>query len=351
MRRLFFVIVLALLALPLVSFAQDDQPKLAWELKADTFVDVTDMGIRFYYPTGWLVDTSKGVTIAETQEDIDLSNDGDASTQPTGMVITVGGLPKAAFADLGDDATLDAIADFVVEKSNVTEESRVEAPVMARRSISIVGTSNGRDGVASLWQQGDFVGVASLGLPDSVSIDDVASTWGATLASIAPLGAQDLGEGTITDNYSKIVISYPKDWSADPNQPGTIYELADDVGAKFGDVKGSVLNLTDGAFADLGLKDDATLDDLVALATKSSTLGEDATSEEFVFLGQPAVTVTGTPTADSPGAGHGFIFTATIIDGRGVVLLLVTPTPEAATALMPTWIQILRNVKPLEASS
>src|SRR5436853_879615 len=202
MRRLLLVIVLALFVLPFAAHAQDEQPELAWELNADTYVDVADMGIRFYYPTGWVLDTSRGATIGETQEDVDASLDGDDSTQPTGMVITVGGLPNTLFADLGDDPSLDDIADFVVEQSKVTEETRTEAPVMTRRSISIIGTNKGRDGVASLWQQGDFVGIASLGLPEGVSIDDVGLTWGVTLGSIAPLGAQDLGDGTITDNVS-----------------------------------------------------------------------------------------------------------------------------------------------------
>jgi hypothetical protein len=353
MRRLLLVLVFALLALfvlPVAAFAQDEQPQLAWELSADTYVDMTDLGFRFYYPTGWVLDTSKGATIAATQEDIDAQLDGDDSTQSEGMVISVAGLPLTVFADLGDAPTLDDIADFVVEQSQLTEESREEAPVMTRRSISVIGTKNERDGIATLWKQGDNLGIATINVPDSIAIDDIALTWGVTLGSIAPLGAQDLGDGTITDNVSNFTMSYPKDWAADPNQGGKIYELADDVGVDFAVQKGASASLVDAAMTDLGLTDKATLDDVVELAMKGAGLGENATQEEFVFLGQPAITVTGEPSADNPAAGHGVIFTAALVNGRAVIFLAATPTPEAATELLPTWVQMLRSVKPLEAS-
>jgi hypothetical protein len=350
MRRLMTVLVLALVvlaALPVVSFAQDEAPAFAWEFDKDTYVDLTD-GFRFYYPVDWVVDTSKGVVIGQTQEDVDASNDGDPATYGSGMVINVGLVPMEAFADLGEEATLDDIANFIVEQSGITEKSRAESSVMARRAISIIGTNaQERDGIATIWKQDGAIGVASLGLPEEVGVDDVATTWVATLLSISPIDAPLLAADVLTDSAAGFTINYPDGWTADPQQAGKYYEVADDVSAEAADRTGSSITVTDAAPADLGLADDATLEDVVEFIKASATLGDDATTEEFVFLGQPATLVTGTPAEDGPGAGYGVIAVASLVDGHIILIGVGSPSPEAAADLMPTLTQVLRSAKPI----
>ncbi|MEO8609142.1 MAG: hypothetical protein ABI690_14730 [Chloroflexota bacterium] len=352
MRRLLMVMLFALLtlsALPMTSFAQDQ--KLGWDLQSDTHVDVTDLGFRFYYPKGWVLDTKKGITLGQTQADIDAANDGDDSTQAAGMTIGISGFPIAGLTDLGDDPSLDDIVDFAVKANKIIELSRTEAPVMTRRSLSVIGTNKAaRAGFATFWKQGEYAVIVTLGLPDTVSVDEMGYTWGVTLASIAPLDAQPLGDGMLTADESHFTVSYPDGWTLDPQNPRTVYEHADEVGTNIQAITGGVFNMIDNTLSKLGLKDDATLDDLVAVVATAVTLGDNPKQEEFLLLGQPAVTVSGELAKNSPGEGRGVIFTVAIVDGHGIILSLVTPSPEAITDYMPTWIQMLRSLTPIKAA-
>jgi hypothetical protein len=58
MRRFLAGLLLSLLALgvPFSTFAQDQE--LAWELDAENYLDVSDLGFRFYYPVDWVWGTS-----------------------------------------------------------------------------------------------------------------------------------------------------------------------------------------------------------------------------------------------------------------------------------------------------
>jgi hypothetical protein len=344
MRRLLIIALAALFVLPTLAFAQGQ--KTVWDLNADTHVDVQDLGFRFYYPQGWVLDTSKGITVGETQADIDAEIDGNPATEPKGPTISVQGIPLTALSSLGDNPALDDIVDTAVKSGNLTEAGRTEAPVMTRRSITVYGSNtNGREGMASFWKQGENVVVASLALPAGASPNDYFYTWGVTIGSIAPLDAQPLGDQVLTNDTLQFTIGYPQDWSIDPKTPGTVYEKAEDIGVPFAKSVGSIFSVTDVALTDMGLTADSTLDDVVALFEKSLTIKDNPLSEEFVFLNQPAVTVTAEPAETSPGAGHGVIFTASIIDGRAVILALVTPTMDDTATMMPTWIQMLRTGK------
>ena len=351
MRRLITMIVFTLLVLPFAAFAQDQ--KIGWNLQDDNYVDVTDLGFRFYYPTGWVYDlkSGKGINLADTQAGLDAQLDDDDSTQAAGMTIEIRGLPLAGLTDLGDNPSLDDIVDFAVKASDVTEPTRTEAPVMTRRSITVIGSNSaGREGFATFWKQGDYVVIVTLGLPEKVTVKEMGYTWDVTIGSIKPLDAQELGDGLLTDEASHFTINYPADWTPDPKQPVVVYERADDVGKTFSDVKGSVFTFSDGALSELDLQNDATLDDVVEKAKAAFNLDDSAISEEFILLGQPAVTLSGEPTADSGGAGHGLIVTVGLVDGRAIVLILVAPSKDAADTFMPTWIQMLRSVKPIEAT-
>jgi hypothetical protein len=350
MRRSLTLIVFALLVLPFVVSAQDQ--KIGWNLQDDHYVDVSDLGFRFYYPTGWVLDTSKGIALGQTQEDIDAQNDDDDSTQAAGMVIGIRGIPLAGLTDLGDDPSLDDIVDFAVKGSDVTEDSRAETSVMTRRSITVNGSDKaGRQGFATFWKQGDYVVFVTLGLPEKVTVKEMAYTWDVTLGSVKPLDAQELGDGMLTDDTSHFTINYPADWTPDPKQPVIVYELADDIGQKnFNDVKGSVFTFSDAALSDLQLKDDATLDDVIEKAKLAFDLDDTVTREEFVLLGQPAITISGQPSADSPGASRGVVMTIGLVDGRAILLILAAPSKDAIDSFMPTWIQMLRSVKSTETA-
>jgi hypothetical protein len=268
------------------------------------------------------------------------------------MVIGIRGIPLAGLTDLGDDPSLDDIVDFAVKGSDVTEDSRAETSVMTRRSITVNGSDKaGRQGFATFWKQGDYVVFVTLGLPEKVTVKEMAYTWDVTLGSVKPLDAQELGDGMLTDDTSHFTINYPADWTPDPKQPVIVYELADDIGQKnFNDVKGSVFTFSDAALSDLQLKDDATLDDVIEKAKLAFDLDDTVTREEFVLLGQPAITISGQPSADSPGASRGVVMTIGLVDGRAILLILAAPSKDAIDSFMPTWIQMLRSVKSTETA-
>jgi hypothetical protein len=349
MRRLFVVLLFTLLVLPFAAVAQD-QP-LAWELNATSYLDLKDLGFRFYYPSGWVYDTSNGngVQLADTQANLNAQIDGDDNTQPNGLSIVIRGIPLTALSDLGTNPTLDTIADYVVKIGGLTEIQRVEVPVITRRSISIFATTNtDRAGIASIWVQNGFLILASLGGQDTQSINDLAYTWYVTLSSIAPIDPLPLSTDLLSDESSHFTINYPANWTPEPDQPSTVYELADDIGKGVNDVKGSVFTFSDAALSDLQLPEDATLDDVIAKVKPAFDLDDTVRREEFVFLDQPAVTLSGEPTPTSKGAGHGLIVTIGLVKGHAIILVLVTPTVDAVATLMPTWVSMLSSVTSTE---
>jgi hypothetical protein len=350
MRRL-FVLLFTLLVLPFAASAQDHQ--LAWELNAATYLDLKDLGFRFYYPSGWVYDTANGngVQLADTQANLNAQIDGDDSTQPNGLSIVIRGIPLSALSDLGANPTLDAIADYVVKVGGLTEIQRAEVPVMTRRSISIIATTNSnRAGIATMWVQDKLLILASLGGQDTQSVNHLAYTWYATLASITPIDPLPLSKDLLSDESSHFTMSYPDRWTPETEQPSTVYELADDIGKGVNEVKGSVFTFRDVALSDLQLPDDATLEDVIAKVKPAFDLDDTIKREEFVFLNQPAVTLSGAPTANSQGAGHGVIVTLGLVNGRVLILVMVTPTQDAVATLMPTWVSMLMSVQSTAAS-
>ncbi len=345
-RRFVLIALLLLVMLPFTAFAQDD---LVWSFDAKNFIDAPDLGFRFYYPLGWTFDLSSGFAFAETEADLAAELDDDDSTIAEGSTISVSGIPLEALPDLGEDPTLDAIVDFGVEAAGVTETRRVETTVLARRAIAIFAVNEQEQpGVAVFWLQGDYVVRATVGTPDAATLEALLPAWSLVLLSIEPLDALPLSEEPLLgSNFS---VSYPADWTVDPNQPTAAYESADDIGAEFADVTGSIFTLVDAALTDMGMAEDTTLEEVAEEIKASFNLDENATTEAFVLLGQPALTVWGEPSADSPGADHGVIFTVALVEGRAVAMALVTPSPEAAEAFLPTWTAMIRSAVVTEAS-
>ena len=148
------------------------------------------------------------------------------------------------------------MADFVVKSGKITPTERFELPViMARRSIWVVGENSlGRSGVGTLWVQNGYLILTSLGAPDAKTIKNSVYTWGYTLASAIPLGAEDLGTAKLSSDLSQFTMNYPDGWTPDPD-PGQsdtiVYELADDINQELAKVDGIFLSVIDSSLKDL----------------------------------------------------------------------------------------------------
>ena len=256
MRRLVLIVLLLLVALPFAAFAQDEE--LVWDLDSENYMDVPDLGFQFYYPLDWVYDTSNGIVFAETEDDLAAQIDDDDNTVAEGVTISVRGIPVSALPDLGEEPTLDNIVDFAVEAGGIIESERIETRVLARRAIGVIGeNAQERPGTAFFWLQDGIVVTASVGAPDQETLNGLLYTWGVVLGSISPLNALELSEEPLVDSISNFSISYPADWTVDPNQPSAVYESADDIGAEFADVTGSIFTLVDGALTDMGINPEA----------------------------------------------------------------------------------------------
>lgn len=348
MRRLIALLIVSLLLLPAAAFAQDSE--MLWELDKESYLDVTDLGFRFYYPTGWVwASGDGGIVIAPTQADLDAQMDGDDSTLPEDKVITLVGFPISDIAGKNKNPTLDDLADIVVETGGISESTRFEVPVMSRRSIWVAGENSlGRSGIAALWTQNGYLILASLGAPDEQTISDTVYTWGYTLGNVTPLDAQDLGADQLSSDLNQFTMQVPDGWTLDPDEAQSttvVYELTDDVNAQLEDVDGLFLSLIDGKLTDLSFPEDTTAQDLAAAMNASFGLDKDknATQEEFVFLDQPAVVSTGA-VDDGSGGTRGVILTAAVVGENAVVFVLIAPTPEDAVAFAPTWTSMMQSV-------
>jgi hypothetical protein len=343
MKRLFAIFLFALLVLPIVVSAQNS--KVLWDLSDENYIDVTDLGFRFYYPTGWVYDTSNGIAFAENQADLDAQIDDDDSTIPSGVTITVRGIALSDLTDLGKNPKLDAVADFTVDAAGVKEDERVEVPIMARRSILIIGENNtGRYGIGTLWMQNGYLVLVSLGGADQPTIQNLAYTWGVTLGHITPLDTEPLGEGQLASDVSQFTMNYPEGWVPDPKQSSIAYENEEDIGQALSDISGINLSVIDSPLADLSIPADTPVDDLSAAMNTSFGLDKNTVSEEFIFLGQPARLSSG-EIDDGNGGKKGLIITAAIIEDRAVIFVVLAPSGERVTGFMPTWVRMLQSVQ------
>src|SRR5690242_10450395 len=157
MRRLFVLAFLMVLAIvPAAAFAQDATPEATdqaiWNLSQK--FTVTDLGFQFNYPEGWVTDSSAGIKLAENQDDLNTLLDTDDTTNPKGYAIFLSGASVTTLG-LKADAKLDDVVHALVTSTGITEtESRVDEPIMARRSVTTIGTlPNGRGYIATVWLQ------------------------------------------------------------------------------------------------------------------------------------------------------------------------------------------------------
>lgn len=341
MRRILLAAtLLALLIVPGMALAQPVTP-------FDNMVDfaITDQGFTIPVPDGWVFQSNNQgkVAFASTQDELDLVTDDDDATQPSGSVITLNIISvdaiKEAFPDLGDAPTLSDLVDLVVTQSGLTElQDRVEVPILARHSITIFGqTPDTRTGVISFWQQKGLLLSLALSSPDTDTLTSLLMGWGNALSNIKPIDALELDE-TQTILLTDFSIKIPAGWTPQPDQPNIVYELADDVTS--GDTaKGALIVAYEEELAAAELTDESTAVDYAAFNQTYYALTEPVRSEEFIILGQPAITLRGTEEG-----GQWTLLTQTIINGKAVTLGIVTNSEEELDKLEPTWIAMLRSI-------
>lgn len=347
MKRLFSIAVLLLaLVIPAVSFAQDNTSGAVWDL-TQTFT-VTDLGFNFLYPADWVYDTSNGITLAKSQDDIDLYNDNDNSTQPNTEVITINALKAADLeAQAGKNPTLEDIADLAVKIGDIKEtEARVEIPVMSRRTLSVIGTSNttGRSGFATIWRQGEFVVLATITAPSMKDLIHVSYSWGQILGSMTPTDALPLSTTPTEVTNGNFEISLPQKWYPSPDNPQLIFESKDDM--KKNAYTGEFMAVVVQSLKDAGLTSKSTLDDAVKANINSFGLQEPITREEFIILDKPAITIRG---ADS--SGQWAMITQALVDNQLVTGVVSAPSEDQLNQLEPTWLAVLKSITPLTTPS
>ncbi len=345
-RRFLSVLVLLLLVIgtPLVIAAQDS--KSVWDLTEN--LKVTDLGLDVKYPSGWSYNAteSSGIYLAEDKADFEPVTDSDPATIAKGMTIQLIATKTENLASaLGDKATLDDVADYVVKSRGVTEkEPRVDVPVMTRRSRVALGVDQAKQGwILAFWRQGEFYMGAFLTAPSYDEILRVAYSYGQLLGNITPLDALLLGKETMNFPKTQSVISYPDGWVLNPDKPGVIYELESDL--KKDTAEGLTIPATEVTLEEANLKKDATVSDLVDSIISNLGMDESVEREEFILLGQPAITIRG-----QLGEKRYVIVTQTIVDGHVLQVGVIGPDEEMVAKFEPTFISMLQSWRVVPSS-
>jgi hypothetical protein len=345
-RRIMLGIALLVLLVgaPLTIFAQES--KSVWDLTES--LKISDFGLNVKYPAGWIYEAtnSNGIFLAETKEDIAALTDDDPATLATGSSIQLVGTKAENLAEaLGDDSSIDNVANLIVSARGITEnEARVDVPVMTRRSLAALGEDQAKQGwIVSVWSQGDSYMAAFLTSPSYDDTLRLAFSFGQLLGSITPLEFLPLGSKTIVFPKNNAQINYPDGWFLNPDRAGSAYELESDI--KNQTSEGLRISTIEVALTDANLKADATLADLVDFLIANGGLTEPVQREEFILLGQPAVTIRGPITG-----GQYVVSTQTIIDGMIVQVSVLGADEAQVTAFEPTFIAMLQTLQVVKAS-
>lgn len=344
-RILLGILVLALMALamPIIA-AQDNQT--VWDLTEN--LKFTDLGFNFNYPAGWKYAATKssGVFFASSQSDLDAVTDDDPNTLASDSSFQLIGTQLADLKKtIGDDPTLENIADFVVKSRGITEnEKRVEVPVMTRRSLIVLGEDQAKQGwILSIWEQGDFAVGAFLSSPSYKETVRIAYTWGVLLGGIKPNDALPLSKNTISLPTVGAEINYPEGWYPDSKNTNNVYELKSDL--KNNGSEGYLIITSEQTLADFKLKKTATLDDVVEADISTLALTEPVRHEEFILLGEPTITIRGTD-----GSGQYILLTQTLIDDNVLRIGIIGPTEAKIDEIEPTFIAMLQSLHSTNAS-
>lgn len=347
MRR-FLILVLVLSVFTISATAQDeDDFEPIFDL-TETFT-VEDLGFEFFYPAGWVFDTSDGIALAETQADLDALITNDPAVTAEGYTIQLTGFPVDAFGL--ENPTLDALAEEFVTLAGVTIDEVVELPVMARRSISIIGRTEetGRGGIITMWLEDGFVVLFSFGVPDGTADGNEGFTWGQLLGSMTPITDVEVTETLELPDFG-VALEHPAEWTVITDSSGArIYELESDAAndASPDSPEGLAIGLIFGTLEDVGVDASATTDEIVEFlnfAFGFETL--EVTVSEYVILGDiPGVGVAG-ETAE--GINFQVILFIDETTERVLLYALSLPSMEALEEFENASLQVLSSMRLLE---
>src|SRR4051812_24409494 len=113
------MLALVLLVLPVVA-AQDS--KAVWDLTEN--LKFTDLGFNVLYPSGWVYTAtdSAGVFFASDKSDLNAVTDGDDTTLGKDSTVQLVATKLEGLKDaVGDDPSLEKLADFLVQSRGITE--------------------------------------------------------------------------------------------------------------------------------------------------------------------------------------------------------------------------------------
>ncbi len=341
-RVTLFLFVLAIFVVILPSVAAQDT-ETGWDLTQD--LKFTDLGIDVKYPTDWVYAASEknGIFIAETKEDAALAADGDQTTVTTGTTINVIAIPTARLK-LPEGVKLDDYVDYIVKAYDTTEkDKRLEAPIIGRRSITTLTEGSNQKGmIITAWVQGDTLVTMILTTPDYDTLVSDLTSWALFMKAITPIDALPLSETPLTLTTAKAEIYMPEGWVT-PEGSYLTYELQSDVDNKTSE--GAMIFAGEQSLSDLKLADDAKLAD--AVTAIAANVGATPTQQEdFILLGQPAIMFTG-----MDGTGKYVIITTALVNGTTVQVVLIAPTAEKFSSLIPTYLAVVQSLATVKEAS
>ena len=190
------------------------QPPATTEIQPDfdlsAVLRLEQLPFELTYPAGWVTFIDgQNVTIAGTQNALNLELDGDNATIPSIPTITLNAIP---LVQLNADGTT-SITEILEQITTIgTVRGSFETSILARRTIVIASTtSDGRSGIAAIWKQEDVVWILTLHTPDEAAINALAFDWGRILASIQPRLGEDLAI-PVTVPSTNITFQVPANW-------------------------------------------------------------------------------------------------------------------------------------------
>ncbi|MBL8164199.1 MAG: hypothetical protein JNJ61_19590 [Anaerolineae bacterium] len=332
-RSIGILLLVLLVALP--AAAQTDS-RARWDL-SNTFT-VTNFGFQFNYPANWIYAIDEGqIYFAEEQSTLDtaIAKAADTTTPP---FFNMSAIPLSALREnLGEDVTIDQIADFAAVQGEITEtEPRVDIPVMARRSVSLIGTnSSGRAGFGTLWTQDEYLFLFSLSAPDMPMLIDLAFSWGQVLGSARPVEPLELSDTVI--QMTDFAVNIPVGWFPRPDAQNFVFELESDIDSEKA-AQGYLIIGYEEELEGIGLTAEATSAEYATANETYYALLEGVQREEILVAGFPGVLLRGTDAS-----GQWGLFANFVIDGKGVVVTIIAPDEEKIDAIKPTWVWMLQN--------
>ncbi|NWF69620.1 MAG: hypothetical protein HXY40_11095 [Chloroflexi bacterium] len=346
MRKIVFaLLLLCLLAAP-AAFAQEATPQPLWELTQD--VEIAALGVHFNAPAGWAVESFSGFTVvAATAEAAQEYADGQSVSD---FALGIAGIPLQEMTD-DPDTPLDEIFATTTVGLEVTESG--ETTVNLRPALYAVGVGNGQGALVAIWKQDGFLMVFGMAVPAPEADVDMAFSYGMILGTVRPLVSDEITPAE--ERYEVIDLGfdlfYPAGWTAADaaevlGVPGVMfYESAEDVGAPTPtDSAIAILNV-ESSLEDLGLEDDATMEDIANVIAGLFQVTEPELDDEFVVNGAPGIGFNGSANPTRVG----FVIVTYDRENEVVGIYTLSTADEETLALYrPAFLAMLWSIRPLE---